>query len=271
MWSSFMDLDEGMARSCGAEARLEKPFDVETLRKLVLELVPKTRSQRLAHFLEFSPRLNDELVEDPTGKAPTKAAPPTTSPATATSTATAQPTSPRPPPTSDLGARLAARAAAGAQPADRKGPPPPEAFIAAHTAVNLAPLPPEETAAKSSWTMESFDDPSQFEDRLDDKEEFQSLELSNLAPDEVPPENEVSLSIENDTEDEAWARQDLSEFKLDLPPISVGEAGEEFNLDMGEEQFAAPPTPKHAPSAKPKAPPPAAMRIKNDPAPQFWR
>lgn len=53
MWSSFMDLDEQQAVSCGCDKRLEKPFEVETLRQIILELVPKTRTQRLAHFLNF--------------------------------------------------------------------------------------------------------------------------------------------------------------------------------------------------------------------------
>lgn len=57
MWSSFMELDQRQVDTCGADGRLEKPFEVEALRKLVLELVPRTRSQRLAHFLEYPPTL----------------------------------------------------------------------------------------------------------------------------------------------------------------------------------------------------------------------
>jgi len=53
MWSSFMELDAKQVDSCGADGRLEKPFEVEMLRKLVLDLVPRTRSQRLATFLEY--------------------------------------------------------------------------------------------------------------------------------------------------------------------------------------------------------------------------
>ena len=54
MWSSFLEVDERLASRCGADERLEKPFDVETLRQLILKLVPATRTQRLAHFLDFS-------------------------------------------------------------------------------------------------------------------------------------------------------------------------------------------------------------------------
>lgn len=53
MWSSFMELDQKQVDACGADGRLEKPFEVEALRKLVLDLVPRTRSQRLATFLEY--------------------------------------------------------------------------------------------------------------------------------------------------------------------------------------------------------------------------
>lgn len=48
-----MELDTKQVDACGADGRLEKPFEVEMLRKLVLDLVPRTRSQRLATFLEY--------------------------------------------------------------------------------------------------------------------------------------------------------------------------------------------------------------------------
>ncbi|MBK7890546.1 MAG: response regulator [Bdellovibrionales bacterium] len=53
MWSSFMELDQAQLEATGADGKLEKPFDVETLRRLVLDLVPRTRTQRMAHFLDF--------------------------------------------------------------------------------------------------------------------------------------------------------------------------------------------------------------------------
>src|SRR5690606_39272940 len=45
MWSGFMELDEDKLQISQANAHLEKPFDVKTLRKLIHELVPKTRDQ----------------------------------------------------------------------------------------------------------------------------------------------------------------------------------------------------------------------------------
>ncbi len=62
MWSGFMELDEDKVQAAQANGRLEKPFDVEALRKIVQDLVPKTRSQRLSSYLQF-PKLPD--FQDP--------------------------------------------------------------------------------------------------------------------------------------------------------------------------------------------------------------
>jgi len=63
MWSGFMELDEDKYQASHANGRLEKPFDVSTLRKLVSELVPKTQSQRMSQFLSF-PKM-PEMQEPP--------------------------------------------------------------------------------------------------------------------------------------------------------------------------------------------------------------
>lgn len=91
MWSSFMELDQKQVEACGADGRLEKPFEVEALRKMVLDLVPRTRSQRLATFLEYpatiAAPLKTEVAEAaknrppplsiPTTQKPTETSPPT--------------------------------------------------------------------------------------------------------------------------------------------------------------------------------------------------
>lgn len=51
IWSSFMDLDEEKFKQSKADARLEKPFDKQNLRKLIIHFVPKTKSQGLSEFL----------------------------------------------------------------------------------------------------------------------------------------------------------------------------------------------------------------------------
>lgn len=57
MWSGFMEFDEAKAKESMADARLEKPFDAETLKDLVNKLViksdaPKTAAD-IASFLDF--------------------------------------------------------------------------------------------------------------------------------------------------------------------------------------------------------------------------
>lgn len=53
MWSGFMEFDEDKFGASLANASLEKPFDVAALRKLITDLVPRTKDQRLSQFLTF--------------------------------------------------------------------------------------------------------------------------------------------------------------------------------------------------------------------------
>lgn len=53
MWNSLMGIDEKKAIESKADKRLEKPFEVETLRSLVQELAPKTVSNPISSFLNF--------------------------------------------------------------------------------------------------------------------------------------------------------------------------------------------------------------------------
>ena len=55
MWSGFMEIDEQKARLCGADRRLEKPFDASTLRQIVQELVSRSQSNPASSFLQFPP------------------------------------------------------------------------------------------------------------------------------------------------------------------------------------------------------------------------
>lgn len=64
MWSSFMELDHKKYESCGAHGELEKPFDVETMRALISELVELTKSQQISQFLDFPENIKREFVED---------------------------------------------------------------------------------------------------------------------------------------------------------------------------------------------------------------
>lgn len=64
MWSSFMELDQKKYEACGARGELEKPFDVEVMRKLISQLVESTKDQQIASFLEFPKAIKSFFVED---------------------------------------------------------------------------------------------------------------------------------------------------------------------------------------------------------------
>lgn len=67
MWSGFMEFDEDKFTASRAEAKLEKPFDVNQLRGLVNELVPKTKGNRLSQYLSFpsQPEFKEDTPERP--------------------------------------------------------------------------------------------------------------------------------------------------------------------------------------------------------------
>jgi hypothetical protein len=71
MWSGFMELDEDKFQISMANARLEKPFDVGALRKLVSDLVPRTKDQKVSQYLNF-PKLPE--IEEQAPPAPEAAA-----------------------------------------------------------------------------------------------------------------------------------------------------------------------------------------------------
>jgi two-component system, cell cycle response regulator len=74
MWSGFMEIDEAKAKASKVDRRLEKPFDAETLRGLVKDLVPKTNSNLIASYLSF-PELPN-MVDDPKQNQAPKFTPP---------------------------------------------------------------------------------------------------------------------------------------------------------------------------------------------------
>ena len=261
MWSSFMDLDESLAKNAGAEGRLEKPFDVETLRKLVLELVPKTRTQRLAHFLEFPTKATDQLQAEEASRNQPPPEPPKAPPYRAP-----EPVAPKVAPSV----------------AQKPATPPPVA-----EAQPQAPAPPAAPApaASKGWSMESFDDPANFADDFandsandltndfDDASEdeaFKPLELSSFDSDSSPNLNldddrtAANVSFGSGNDDESWTHQDLSRFKLDLPPVTVeSDDGPDANIriEMGEDQFTDPLIPQPSRHQVDMTPPPALERM----------
>ena len=65
MWSSFMELDRDKFSASKAEAHLEKPFDVQKLRGLIQQFVPKTKDQFLSKYLTFPEMPAFEEAEPP--------------------------------------------------------------------------------------------------------------------------------------------------------------------------------------------------------------
>ena len=66
-----MELDEAKATASKVDRRLEKPFDAETLRNLVKDLVPPLNQNLISNFLSF-PEM-PEMVEEPPAQAAPKA------------------------------------------------------------------------------------------------------------------------------------------------------------------------------------------------------
>ncbi len=64
MWSSFMELDHKRFKSCGAQGELEKPFEVESMRTLIRELVEHTQGQKIADFLSFPKSIKQEFIDE---------------------------------------------------------------------------------------------------------------------------------------------------------------------------------------------------------------
>ncbi len=63
MWSGFMELDQDRFDASGADGKLEKPFDVNSLRRLIQEFVPRTQEQKISQYLSF-PKMPEMLPEE---------------------------------------------------------------------------------------------------------------------------------------------------------------------------------------------------------------
>ena len=236
MWSSFMDLDEKLAQGSGAERRLEKPFDAQQLRQLVLDLVPRTRTQRLAHFLDFP-----KMPVDPNApiavpkKTPTAApTPPTVAPVSASipEPIPAPVPTPTPPPAkTPPPAPTPPRAASAPPPLPPRTP---TAKAAPPPVPEKKPLPeetPEQQPPTANWNMDSFEDIGVFtlDENADDSEHEQFSEL-RIAPQAEPPKPE---------DDEAWSHQDLSRFQIVLPATSVEADDVRMNIQSPDHDLAA--------------------------------
>lgn len=83
MWSSFMEFDENKGKLAQYNSKIEKPFDADTLRGLIKDLVPQTQTNLIASYLQFPelpPIVENEApkaqVAPKTAPIPTAAPPP---------------------------------------------------------------------------------------------------------------------------------------------------------------------------------------------------
>lgn len=281
MWSSFMDLDEAQAQRSGADKRLEKPFDVEALRKIVLDLVPNTRSQRLAHFLEYSDKVTEPMKNEVSKQAarpqaqpaPQVPMPPPVQPQVQPQQQQAAPPPPQRSQQPAAQPQAQPQQQSAQQPARANPAPspqaPPVATQPSGPAIQLGPpqassatIPTMQQQGSSGWSIESFDDMSQFEesavasDRASDEPPQLSVEPPELTMEDEPePFQRMDLVAQTNPkqskrildsepaapqltqmdDDETWSHADLSRFKVELPPVSVAEEG--LTIDMGEEEF----------------------------------
>lgn len=200
MWSSFMDLDEKLAQQCRAEGRLEKPFDVENLRQVILQLVPRTHSQRLAHFLDFPENFTAPLRQEEAKK---QMPPPATPPPVATSPASPAPEDPD------------------------------------ESSWNMESFEDIKNFESAAETDESLTSSLQLDDsESSDDEDFSEFKLTNFTQTGVkpPPQAEPTPppSEAGSDERDPWSHQDLSRFKLDLSNDEIEGENLEINLDLDE-------------------------------------
>lgn len=212
MWSSFMELDEGAALRSRADRRLEKPFDVESLRQLVLELVPKTRSQRLAHFLKFPESVTDPLLKEEQQK------------------------SKAPPPKS----------------LKTKAPGPDETALISTEEFDApqepARVPPSAGPNQSSnWSMDSFQDIDEFSSEVPEDnasqvdpgedESFVELKLNHSSTGNAPPPVKPQAPLKeakSHEENEPWSHQSLSRFQIQNPDVGrpLSDSDDAYEIEL---------------------------------------
>ena len=101
LWSHFIKLDESKFESSKADFHLEKPFSINSLRKIIHNFVPKTKTQNLSPHLEF-PKINesDFSLSPPSDPPPSSSSSSSVSPLSSASPSSSlqstSPTSPTP-------------------------------------------------------------------------------------------------------------------------------------------------------------------------------
>jgi CheY-like chemotaxis protein len=202
MWSGFMELDEDKYLASQADAHLEKPFDVNGLRKVIQKLVPKTKTQVLSRFLK-TPEVNAEELTQPQAPPPGITNP---SPAIALGDLA-----------SDGGTGPTSEGFAS------KPPPLPETHS-------------DESSSTSDWNMDQFTGIDQFQNS---EPAFQEVSLPTRPLSAERANDNESALLEDSPEDKAeagWQAQPLNRFQVPPEQQSRGEVEDaEEDDDLGFE------------------------------------
>lgn len=196
-----MEVDEARIAQAGPDARLEKPFDSETLRQLVQQAVPKTQSNPVSSYLNFPkmPEFSEERPLSNTPDSPPRAHP---VPAQASQRSSASAAAPGP-------------VASGKIPAA-----PPISF---------------ESLAKDADDEDVFS--LKIESTFSGITRAQIDDLPMVDNADVDPESELLVAKDEDfasvplqathqreqTEEDGWTQQDLKKFKIQTPAESPDE------------------------------------------------
>lgn len=209
MWSSFMELDEKQASESGADRRLEKPFDVDQLRKLVLELVPRLQSQPLAAYLTFGPGVTEPLKQEEFNKRQQYKPPPT------------------PPPLLN-------------NPETSQTFTPPPLSLATMKPPPITP--PPVTANTNTWSMDSFEDIEKFATQEPDPWSQKDLGKFKLNLHDVTIDSDdFEVNIGLDTNDKAADVEDASDDDIDEFTVTpVGAAAQNPFVERANSKAAVP-------------------------------
>jgi CheY-like chemotaxis protein len=209
MWSSFMDLDEKAYIRSQANAKLEKPFEVDHLRQLVTQLSQRAQTQKASPFLKFPPQFAEPLKNEMLQKQDK-------------STALSENTLsrlgiPAPPTGYKQGAQNVSA--------------PPQVNVSAPPQPNMPTPPAQKPTAKppqndATWNMESFEDIQVFS--VDDDasadlnksiEDFSEMRLTPQTSGQpgTNPAIQQSMSKNYNLSEgqEPWAQKNLNNFKID--------------------------------------------------------
>lgn len=204
LWSPFMDMDEDKYQASKADDRLEKPFDVDALRKVIQKWVPKTKTQKLSQFLKM-PQVPE--IEEPVAPPP----------------AAAPPRPPQRPPSAPMEQKKPVATKPSAPP-----PPPPSS----------APPASEKTG---EWSMDQFAPISEFEAEAPPvpgkgaDEDFVHLRLVKEGKKKAESSGDEDLVTEKE-EPTAWEHRNINDYKINVDSATLD--GEDADLPI---EFISPP------------------------------